>query len=217
MAGNPLLISPDTLRKNQLLADEDFWDLPNFSLDSVDFKAVIAWKIPLLRKAAENFTRQAKPKHRKAFEKFCQEKARWLDDYALFMAILQQQEGAIWTEWPTELRDRKPEALARASEALAAEIHFHKFLQFELFEQWDELKAYANANNIQIVGDVPIYVAYNSADVWAHRSVFELDPKTGKPINVAGVPPDYFSATGQLWGNPLYDWQYLEKLNFPGG
>ena len=214
MAGNPLLISPDTLRKNGLLVEEDFWHLPEFSLDSVDFEAVIAWKMPILRKAAENFTHQAKSKHRKAFEKFCLDKAVWLDDYALFMAILQQQKGAIWTEWPAELRDRNPKALAQTSKALAAEIHFHKFLQFELFWQWGELKAYANDKNIQIVGDVPIYVAYNSADVWAHRSVFQLDPKTGEPINVAGVPPDYFSATGQLWGNPLYDWQYLEDTQF---
>ena len=214
MAGNPLLISLDILKENELLDEEDLWDVPDFPLDWVDFDRVIAWKLPLLRKAAQNFQEKATPIQKKEFEGFCLGKSHWLEDYALFMALHNHYAGTIWTDWPEELRDRQPTALDYWRNQLAEEIFFQKFLQFELFRQWAELKRYANDQNIEIIGDIPIYVAYNSADVWAHREVFQLDPKTGESTQVAGVPPDYFSETGQLWGNPLYDWEYLQSTNF---
>ena len=214
MAGNPLIISPDVLKENELLSEEDLSDVPDFPLDSVDFDPVIAWKLPLLRKAARNFQEKATTIQKKEFEGFCRGKASWLEDYALFMALLEVREEKIWTEWPEELRDRQPAALDYWRGQLAEEVFFQKFLQFELFRQWAELKRYANDQDIEIIGDIPIYVAYNSADVWANREVFQLDPKTAELAAVAGVPPDYFSETGQLWGNPLYNWKYLESTNF---
>ncbi|MGK7876747.1 MAG: 4-alpha-glucanotransferase [Xenococcaceae cyanobacterium] len=214
MAGNPLLISPDLLKENGLLSEEDLREVPDFPLDNVDFDRVIAWKMPRLRKACQNFAQKTSPTQEKEFEDFCRDKASWLEDYALFMAILDAREGASWTAWPRELRNRKPEALEQYRRDLTDEIFFHKFLQFEFFRQWSELKRYANDRNIQIIGDIPIYVAHNSADVWANPEIFKLDPETGEPTEVAGVPPDYFSATGQLWGNPIYNWEYLESTRF---
>ena len=214
MASNPLLISPDLLKENKLLSEDDLREVPEFPLDRVDFERVIAWKMPLLRKAGKNFAHKASRIQKKEFESFCRGKASWLEDYALFMALLDAQECSNWTAWPEELRNRKPEALERCRRELKDEIYFHKFLQFEFFRQWSELKDYANAQNIEIIGDIPIYVAGNSADVWAHPEVFKLDPKTGEPTEMAGVPPDYFSETGQLWGNPIYNWEYLESTRF---
>lgn len=214
MAGNPLIISPDLLKDNQLLSEEDLSDVPDFSLDSVDFDRVIAWKIPLLRKAARNFQEKATTIQKKEFEGFCRGKASWLETYALFMALLEVREEKIWTEWPEELRDRQPAALDYWRGQLAEEVYFQKFLQYEFFRQWRELRSYANAQNIRIIGDIPIYVSANSADVWEHREIFKLDPKTGELTELAGVPPDYFSETGQLWGNPIYNWEYLQSTNF---
>ncbi len=214
MAGNPLLISPDLLKENGLLGADDLREVPNFPLDRVDFDRVIAWKIPLLRRAARNFAQKASPIQKKEFEGFCRGKASWLEDYALFMALLETQECAIWTAWPEDLRHRKPEALNYWRQQLVEEIFFQKFLQFEFFRQWSELKSYANAQKIRIIGDIPIYVSHNSAEVWEHPEIFKLDPETGEPAEMAGVPPDYFSETGQLWGNPIYNWEYLELTNF---
>ena len=214
MAGNPLLISPDVLQEQGLLHRSDLESVPDFPQDNVDFEGVINWKTPLLKQAARTFKQQATSKLQQAFETFCQQEAHWLDDYALFVSILHQQGGVVWSEWPDELRHRHPQALEQARQHLAEELFLHKFLQFEFFRQWADLKAYANQWGIQIIGDVPIYVAYNSADVWAHPKLFKLDPVAGAPLEVAGVPPDYFSETGQLWGNPIYDWQYMESTNF---
>ncbi|NJL46916.1 MAG: 4-alpha-glucanotransferase [Leptolyngbyaceae cyanobacterium SM2_5_2] len=214
MAGNPLLISPDLLKEYGWLSDNDLREIPDFPLDAVDFDRVIPWKMQLLRKAAQNFQSQASDIQRKEFDGFCRGKADWLDDYALFTALLETQENPVWTSWPLELRDRKPEALDQARRKLAEEIAFHKLLQFVFYRQWGELKSYANAQKIRIIGDLPIYVAHNSADVWAHPEVFKLDAETGLPAEMAGVPPDYFSDTGQLWGNPVYDWEYLESTHF---
>lgn len=214
MAGNPLLISPDVLEHNGFLSEDDLRDVPNFPLDHIDFEQVIAWKMPLLRKACETFKQKAKPLEQKEFEGFCRGKASWLDDYSLFMALSQVHEGAAWTEWSEELRRRKPEALAEWREKLAEEIFFHKFLQFEFYRQWTELKTYTNAQKIRIIGDIPIYVAHNSSDVWANPEIFQLDPETGEALEMAGVPPDYFSETGQLWGNPVYNWEYLVSTKF---
>ena len=214
MAGNPLLISLDLLKENGLLSEEDLGEIPDFPSDQVDYEQVIAWKMPVLRKASENFQKNASSIQQKEFEGFCLGKAAWLDDYVLFMALLDAQSGSTWTTWDEELRQRKPDALEQWRSRSSEEIFFHKFLQFEFFRQWSELKVYANAQKIEIIGDIPIYVAHNSADVWAHPQIFQLDPETGEPIEVAGVPPDYFSETGQLWGNPLYNWEQMESNNF---
>lgn len=214
MAGNPLLISPDVLKDNGFLSEDDLREVPNFPIDKIDFDRVIAWKIPLLRQACQNFKDKASTIQQKEFEGFCRGKAGWLEDYALFMALLDTQEEPTWNAWPSELRHRKPEVLEEWRSRLVDEVFFHKFIQFEFFRQWSELKAYANAQNIRIIGDIPIYVAHNSADVWEHPEIFQLDPDTSLPSEVAGVPPDYFSATGQLWGNPVYNWEYLESTRF---
>ena len=214
IAGNHLLISLDLLREKNLLSDADFEDIPDFPLDQVDFERLIAWKIPLLRKAASNFVKGSDTILYKQFAGFCAGNADWLEDYALFMALSHAYQGKAWMEWPTEIRERHWGALETPKQELQEEIFLHKFLQFEFFEQWLALKRYANSLGIEIIGDIPIYVSHNSADVWANPQVFRLDPQTGNPLEVAGVPPDYFSATGQLWGNPLYNWDYLKNTGF---
>lgn len=214
IAGNHLLISLDILREKNLLTDADFEDIPDFTLDQVDFDKLIAWKIPLLRKAASNFVKGSDTILYKQFAGFCGGNADWLEDYALFMALSHAYQGKAWMEWPTEIRERHWGALATPKQELQEEIFLHKFLQFEFFEQWLALKRYANSLGIEIIGDIPIYVSHNSADVWANPQVFRLDTQTGNPLEVAGVPPDYFSETGQLWGNPLYNWDYLKNTGF---
>lgn len=214
IAGNPLLVSPDILQEKGLLTEADLQDVPDFPLDWVDFDRVMGWKMPLLRKAAQNFQEKGDPIQHKRFEGFCRGKASWLEDYALFMALLDSHRGTSWTSWPADLRHRHGDTLAWARQELGQDIYFHQFVQFEFFSQWLELRRYANAQKIQIVGDIPIYVAHNSADVWAHPEAFRLDFQTGEAAEMAGVPPDYFSATGQLWGNPIYNWEHLEATGF---
>lgn len=148
------------------------------------------------------------------FEEFCQQKARWLEDYALFMALKAANETKPWYQWEAAIAWRKPEAIDYWRQQLKSEIDFQKYLQFEFFRQWSAIKSYANERNIQIVGDIPIYVAHDSADVWANPRNFKLDEETGEVAEMAGVPPDYFSETGQLWGNPVYNWEYLQKTQF---
>lgn len=214
MAGNPWLISPEKLLDEGLLVEEDFANLPALSLDQVDFEQVAPIKIELLKKACENFKTKASPIQQKEFAGFCDSKAYWLDNYALFMAIKDSKDGASWHTWEPELAKREPEALDRVQRQLTAEIFYYKFVQYEFFRQWSELKTYANMRHIEIVGDIPIYVAHDSADVWAHPETFRLDEETGEAALMAGVPPDYFSATGQLWGNPVYNWEELQKQDF---
>jgi len=204
-AGNPLLISLDCLVERGYLDARDLAGKPAFPVDTVDYGAVIAWKLPVLRKAFEAF-QQAGPDDRAAFEDFCQRHAPWLDDFALFMALKQTNNLVIWMEWEPELALREPVALERARDRLRDEIECHKFIQFEFERQWCDLKAHCARNDIRIMGDVPIYVALDSSDVWVNRDLFELQDN-GRPRVVAGVPPDYFSATGQLWGNPIYRWE----------
>jgi 4-alpha-glucanotransferase len=211
MAGNPLLISLESLQGEGLLTAEDLANPPDFPLP-VDFGWVIHIKLPLLRKAADRFFSQSSPDN-SAFEAFCKS-ADWLADYALFMALKVAHDGANWTTWATEIAQRKPDAIAQKTQELAAEINYHKFLQFQFFQQWAKLKQYTNAKSIQILGDLPIYVAHDSAEVWAHPEYFHLDEETGEPALMAGVPPDYFSATGQLWGNPIYNWERLQQETF---
>ncbi|MEG4343233.1 4-alpha-glucanotransferase [Microcoleus sp. A003_D6] len=214
MAGNPLLINPELLRDDQLLSDEDFANLPEFPLDYVDFDRAIALKVPLLKKACENFQAKASPIQQKEFSAFCQSKENWLEDYALFMALKDRFGGVSWNNWEPEIARREPESLEKWRQQLNAEISYYKYLQFEFFRQWTELKRYANLRDIKIIGDIPIYVAHDSADVWSHPEIFCLDEATGEAALMAGVPPDYFSSTGQLWGNPVYNWEKLQANNF---
>ncbi len=214
MAGNHILISPEKLVDEGLLSPEDFAHIPEFSAVKVNFEQVIPVKIGFLQKACENFKVKATATQKEAFATFCHRKADWLDNYALFMAIKDSQNSDSWHNWPPELAWRQPEALNQAQQQLATGIFYYKFVQYEFFRQWSALKSYANERGIEIIGDIPIYVAHDSADVWANPEIFCLDQETGLVAQMAGVPPDYFSATGQLWGNPVYNWEELQKQDF---
>lgn len=214
MAGNPMLISPDALRDQGLLDDTDFANLPDYARDRVEYDEVIATKTPLLQKASETFKAKATGQQREEFEAFCAGRAFWLNDYALFMALKDAHGGASWHQWDGAIARREPDAIEKWRLRLPTEIFYQKYLQFEFFRQWSALKRYANDRDINIIGDIPIYVAHDSADVWAFPKYFHLDPETGEPALMAGVPPDYFSATGQLWGNPIYNWEAIEASNF---
>lgn len=214
LAGNPLLISPDKLQEQGLLTAEELNNIPDFPLDKVDFDLVIATKMPLLKKAAARFKNQATTKQLDEFHLFSNRHDDWLDDYALFMALKEVHNGSSWHQWDKEIATRQPEAMTDWAARLHEQIFFHKFMQYEFFTQWTHLKQYANQKGISIFGDIPIYVAHDSVDVWAHPDIFHLDEETGEPALMAGVPPDYFSETGQLWGNPVYNWEQLEKTKF---
>lgn len=209
-AGNPLVIDLNALATQGLLSSQDLANVPDFSSESVEYESVIEFKQRLLHKAADAFLADSARSDRRAFDAFCQSNRAWLDDYALFMACKKVGNDAVWVHWEPELRRRDPAALAKWQSKLAGETQFHKFAQFEFFRQWEELRAHCHRCGIRIMGDIPIYVAHDSADVWAHRELFRLDEQ-GLPTAVAGVPPDYFSATGQLWGNPLYRWDVSEE------
>ncbi len=212
-AGNPLLISFDQLREQGWLSRSDLRDVPRFSEEQADYGAVINFKLPLLRQAACKFFRGCSAAARDRFEAFCHDQSAWLNDYALFMACKDAHHGTIWNQWAAELVIRDPAGLERWRNELAEEIQVLKFCQYEFFRQWQALKAYCRTRHIRIMGDIPIYVAHDSADVWAHPELFHLDA-SGSPTKVAGVPPDYFSATGQLWGNPIYRWDVLKQSGY---
>lgn len=212
-AGNPMLISLSQLVADGLLAQDDLSGVPAFSPDAVDYGWVISWKKPLLRQAFQNFEAHANPASQREFQTFSSRQAGWLLDFARFMAFKDHFEGKAWGEWDPEIRSRDPKALERLSADLADEIRFQQFLQYVFFKQWGAVKAYANSRGIQVMGDIPIFVAYDSADVWANPELFYLD-ETGHPTVVAGVPPDYFSETGQLWGNPLYRWDVMKDQEY---
>ena len=214
MAGNPLLISPDMLLEDKFLSKDDLNKLPDFSSKKVDFIQITEWKFPMLRKAYERFLNEASLADQIAFRGFCHGNASWLNDFALFSALMNTYQGTVWTNWPQALRQRETAALTDYEQSFKDDVEFHKFTQFIFFRQWFRLKHYANDQGIRIIGDLPIYVAHSSVDVWANQKVFQIDPETGEPLCVAGVPPDYFSKTGQLWGNPLYDWKNLEETGF---
>lgn len=208
MAGNHLLISPERLAGQGLLTRAELSGAPAFPADEVNFAQVIPWKTGLLLLAAERFTHSATADQRQHLQEFRAREGWWLDDYTLFMALKQAHGGAIWTEWDQGACLRDAAALARWRERLAAPIAAHEFLQFEFFNQWRDLHAYCRERGVRLMGDLPIYASHDSADVWANPQLFELDGH-GNPTMVAGVPPDYFSATGQLWGNPIYRWEAL--------
>ncbi len=211
-AGNPYLVSPQYLVEDGLLESRDCMG-PNFPTDRVDFGPVINYKNQLLATAWEQFQKGRGNSLKSAFEKFVADEAAWLDDFALFMAIKDAHQGRSWQEWPAPARMRQTDFLKKARTEFAQAIGLHQFRQFLFFRQWRRLKTYANEHGIRIIGDIPIFVSGDSADVWANPQFFALD-RERRPTAVAGVPPDYFSATGQLWGNPLYDWAALEKSGF---
>lgn len=207
-AGNPLLISLDMLVEDGWLSASDLDETPSFPDDEVDYGRVAEFKAPLLKNAFENFQARAAPSQRERFETFCQQRASWLEDYALFMAVKDAHRGVAWTTWERDIASREPAAVSHWRKNLAGEIESQKFRQYQFFKQWDALRQYCHDQGISIMGDIPIFVAHDSADVWAHPELFYLDAQ-GTPTIVAGVPPDYFSATGQLWGNPLYRWDVI--------
>jgi len=204
-AGNPNLISPDSLMEEGLLRPAKGPDAP-FPDAQVDYERVVPFKRQLLAKAWQNFQAGRAPHLRPEFEAFCASQARWLEDYALFMALKDAHPPGVWTSWEIPLVTRDPAALEGARRELSATIGEHRFTQFLFFRQWQALKAHAETHGIRIIGDLPIFTAHDSADVWAHPELFHLDDQ-GRTTVVAGVPPDYFSATGQRWGNPLYRWE----------
>jgi 4-alpha-glucanotransferase len=215
-AGNPLFIDLLGLQKQGLLESGDFSDGAALPADFVDYGRVIGFKGRLVRKAAQKFFREASATEaspKDVFAAFCRENAAWLDDYALFMAAKDFHQGAVWTAWDEGLRRRDPVSLSQWRQRLSEEIEILKFAQFEFFRQWDKLKAHCHHRGVQVMGDIPIYVAHDSADVWAHPGLFQLDER-GRPTVVAGVPPDYFSTTGQLWGNPIYRWDQLARTGY---
>ena len=212
-AGNHMLISLRSLAKEGLLDEKALEYTPAFPATSVDYGAVIAFKMPLLWQSFEAFQLRATPKQRQDYEHFRQDHQHWIEDYALFMALKDEHQGASWTEWEPDIVARKPEALATWQKRLEPRVTFHVYLQYQFYTQWLSLKRYANEHSIQIVGDLPIFVAHDSADVWAHPDLFYLD-EAGAPTVVSGVPPDYFSVTGQRWGNPLYRWDRLARTGY---
>lgn len=212
-AGNPLLINLEKLVNEGLLASSELPDKIKFSDDEVDFGAIYQYKYPLLRKAFVRFKANNSKIRKMQYENFAKKSKYWLDDYSFFMALKNHFGGKSWSEWEPGVKTRQPEVLADLRVKLADDIDYFCFLQFVFFRQWQELKSYANLNDIKIIGDIPLYVAADSADVWSKPEFFDLDTKL-KPRTVAGVPPDYFSETGQLWGNPIYNWETLQKDEF---
>jgi 4-alpha-glucanotransferase len=208
-AGNPLLISLDRLVEKGLLEASEIGPVPEFPAGEVDYRLASDFKCARLHKAFETF--QSGPQSRKEpLEKFRREHRGWLTDYALFAALKQQFGGVAWPQWDKDLVQRKPQALDSARREFSRKVAEQEFQQFLFHEQWTTLKRYCNEKNIRIMGDLPIYVAHDSSDVWAHQEMFHLD-EHGAPAKVAGVPPDYFSATGQLWGNPIYRWDRMKS------
>ena len=203
-AGNELLIDLTQLRDAGWLADGEIVPEPGFAELRVDFSQVPRFRMSRLRLAAARFFTDLRHDARQHFASFCAEASDWLDDYALFMAVQRKHDGT-WQQWPAALAQRQEKELQAARKALADECNFWRFCQWCFRRQWASLKAYANQNGVLLIGDMPIFVAPHSADVWAHQDLFDLD-SCGQARVVAGVPPDYFSATGQLWGNPLYRW-----------
>ena len=212
-AGNTLLISPQRLFEDGLLSRDEVESAPGSRADHVNFGRVIDYKKALLEKAYLNFRRTTDTELRADFLAFVQKADPWLEDYALFRALKDAHDGAAWNSWELPLVKRDANALAAVREALRDKVEAEKFSQYLFFKQWSALKDYCRQLPINIIGDMPIFVAYDSADVWTHPSLFKLDGER-RPRAVAGVPPDYFSETGQLWGNPLYDWDRMRSDGF---
>jgi 4-alpha-glucanotransferase len=211
-AGNPLLVSPQLLIEDGLLSQGDLAS-PGFPAERVDYGPAINFKNHLLEKSWANYRAGRGASLKQPYEEFLHEHMSWIEDYALFMAIKDAHGGHSWFDWPAEIRLREPGALARSKQELVQVIGLHQFRQFLFFRQWLKLRGHASRRKLRIIGDIPIFVSGDSADVWANPQLFQLDAQR-RPRVVAGVPPDYFSATGQLWGNPLYDWAALKRTDF---
>lgn len=209
-AGNPLLISPDLMYRDGLLQKNDVQDLPDFPPGKVDYRRVCSWKSKLLNKA---FARSASLSALDDYDRFAERNTFWLEDFATFIAVKKHFGGRPWIAWPKEIRDRRKRALTSLKKELQEKIDRELFLQYLWNKQYSSLKDKCKENAVSIIGDLPMYVAHDSADVWAHPNIFKLDPSR-KPRYIAGVPPDYFSRTGQLWGNPIYNWRYLDRTNY---
>ncbi len=215
-AGNPLMISLEQLQSEGLLTPEELNPTQKVTDNPhrVDFDAVTSRKTKILQQAYQRFQESLSKKANPEFENFCKEQATWLDDYVLFMALLEANDYKAWNFWDSAVARREKDALDKKADELKDAISYHKFVQFKFFQQWKKIRDYANNKDIKIVGDISIYVCHNSADVWANPEIFQLNSETLESAYIAGVPPDYFSATGQLWGNPVYDWDKLEETNF---
>lgn len=209
-AYNPLLLSPEILVKEGYLKRSALATLPAFPNGCIDFQSVVTYKQSLFDRAFKAFKERGEDEE---YKRFCSEHAYWLDDFTLFSSLKAYQNGKVWDEWPTGLRDRKTRDLAKIKNQLQEQITRAKFLQYMFHRQWWALKAYCQDKGIHIIGDMPIYMTYDSVDIWTHPELFKLD-ENKKPIAVSGVPPDYFSRTGQLWGNPVYDWEVMKSRGY---
>lgn len=212
-AGNPLLIDLFLLREEGLLSEPDLQGIPRFDIRKAEYEKISRWKRMLLQKAYTNFRGEQHWKFEGDYARFRDEHNWWLTDYALFMAAHSRFEEVPWQKWPEGLKRRNPEALEEYKRELAGEIAFHEFQQFLFFRQWKSLREYARGKNVRIIGDVPLYISGDSVDVWANTGIFLLDGELN-PLKVSGVPPDYFSTTGQRWGTPLFDWESLKQQNY---
>ena len=212
-AGNPMLISPEKLVEVGHLSETDLQGVPAFPDERVDFGPVISYKKELLQRAFANFRVQDSPDQRAAFDRFRDDQASWLEDFALFMALKEAHQLRPWHEWERNIVTRQPGALAEWRDRLADEVEYHRYQQWQFFEQWLAVKRYANERGVRIIGDIPIFVALDSADVWADPHLYHLD-EVLRPTIVSGVPPDYFSETGQLWGHPLYRWDVMAEEGY---
>lgn len=211
-AGNHLMISLSSLKGDGLLNDDDFSETPEFPAGSVDWGTVRPWRDNMLRTAYSRLKDNAMLLAE--FSRFMDSAPQWLRDYALFISLKDHFGGGWWLDWPADIRGHEGAAIEEYTVQLASEIRYQNFLQFLFQRQWHSLRTYANGKGIRIIGDIPIFVALDSADVWANQSQFEIDPETSQPTWVAGVPPDYFSPTGQRWGNPTYDWKAMKDNGF---
>jgi len=211
-AGNPLLIDLNLIVQDKMLDMADLDNKPKASTYKVDFQLMEQWKYPVLRKAFDNFRKNNAP-YENEYRQFLNEHQWWLNDYALFMSVKKHFKNIGWNEWDEDIRSREKGALKKYTELLYEEIEFRKFIQFLFFRQWFMLKNYAGSKNIKILGDLPLYVSGDSADVWSNTELFMLDANL-EQLQMAGVPPDYFSETGQLWGNPVFNWEKNEERGF---
>lgn len=212
-AGNHMLISPEKLLDGGFLKQGDLDDPPIFPETQIDFNAAIDFKNMVFQKSFEFFKKKSKNTQQEEFNNFCRQNAQWLDTYSSYMAIKDAHGLISWNEWEDDIKWRKPKALKSWNDRLRDRIIYHKYLQYHFFKQWSKLKQYCNALDIRLIGDIPIFIALDSAEVWANPEFFHLN-SNGKPTVVAGVPPDYFCETGQLWGNPIYRWDVMERDGF---
>jgi 4-alpha-glucanotransferase len=212
-AGNPLLISLEHLVRDGALAQSDLAGAPSFAADRVNYGDVIDFKFDVLARSYVHFTNYANDAEQKAFAAFSTANAAWLDDYALFMALKEAHDGEPWVTWEDDIARRTPKSMARWRKSLDQAIQTQKYFQYQFFKQWNHVRTYASSKGVKIIGDIPIFVAYDSADAWSNRELFYFDER-GNPEVVAGVPPDYFSPTGQRWGNPLYRWDVMHARGY---